>query len=618
MDRTPLATAVPRRWLNLGVLAHVDAGKTSLTEALLQLGGAVTERGRVDDGTTQTDSLAMERRRGITIRAAVATFHAADVGVNIVDTPGHPDFIAEVDRSLSVLDGAVLVVSAVEGIQAQTIVLHRALRRLDVPTIFFVNKVDRMGADVERTIGKIRRHLTESVVTLGSRSAEQLCTDLAGYDDLLLQEWIDGGLPSPERLWRSLRSLTSGCVVSPVLSGSARTLAGVEELTDAILRLFPTSGGDTDGPVAGQVFKIERTAKRARLCSIRLRAGALAVRDHVAQGTVTALQVHQPGGAVPAARATAGQIIQVEGLDQARIGDWIGTRPTGVPTPNFRPPALQSTITARDPARQNDLYRALAELADIDPLITLRVQHDELHVSLYGKVQQEVIAETLATEYGIEVALGQPSVICVERPTGRGHAVLRYGEHQYPVTMGLTVAPAPPGSGVALEITAEHGSLPLHVYGTTEAFREAVLEYLDDPLAAGPHGWPVTDVTVTLTESGYPPASPRPAEVRYTTALVVTEALRAAGTTVCEPIDRIRVEFPSDTISEVLKVLGRHGATTTSSETAVVEALLRTSSVDAVRHELIGAAHGLAVVDAHLDHYAERRSASASSSSPNG
>ncbi len=191
------------------------------------------------------------------------------------------------------------------------------------------------------------------------------------------------------------------------------------------------------------------------------------------------MQVHQPGGAVPAARATAGQIVQVEGLDQARIGDWIGTRPSGVPTPNFRLPALQSTITAKDPARQNDLHQALTELADIDPLITLRVQHDELHVSLYGKVQQEVIAETLSTDYGIEVMLGQPSVICIERPAGVGHAVLRYGEHQYPVTLGLTVEPAAPGSGISLEITAEHGSLPLHVYGPTETFREALLGYLD-------------------------------------------------------------------------------------------------------------------------------------------
>ncbi|WP_405061563.1 TetM/TetW/TetO/TetS family tetracycline resistance ribosomal protection protein [Kribbella sp. NBC_01505] len=620
MDRTP---DLPRRWLNLGVLAHVDAGKTSLTEALLQLGGAVAQAGRVDDGTTQTDSLAMERRRGITIRAAVATFHVADVGVNLVDTPGHPDFIAEVDRSLSVLDGAVLVVSAVEGVQAQTIVLHRALRRLDVPTIFFVNKVDRMGADAGRTIRQIQRHLTESVVPLsvvhnaGTPDArvedvgrEQLCAELAGHDDELLAEWIDHGLPSRERLWQSLRSLTHA---SAVLCGSARTVVGVQQVIDAARRLFPTSSGDAGGPTSGQVFKIERTSKRARLCSIRLRTGSLAVRDHVAQGVVTAMQIHQPGGAVPGTRATAGQIVQVEGLDQARIGDWIGPRPSGVPAPNFLPPALQSTITARDPGQQHDLHKALAELADLDPLITLRVRDDELHVSLYGRVQQEVIAETLATEYGIEVLLGQPSVICVERPAGVGHAVLRYGEpdHQYPFTLGVTVEPAAPGIGVSLVVAAEHGSLPLHVYGTIEGFREAVYRYLDEPLAAGPNGWPVTDVKITVVESGYPPAAPHPAHVRYTTALVVKEALENAGTTVCEPIDRVNVEFPSDTMPEVLKVLGRYGAigetTTLSSELAVVQGAVRTGSVDALRNELTGAAHGLAVVDAQLDHYAPIR-----------
>ncbi|TDD42884.1 TetM/TetW/TetO/TetS family tetracycline resistance ribosomal protection protein [Kribbella antibiotica] len=614
MDRTPID--LPRRWLNLGVLAHVDAGKTSLTEALLQLGGAVAQRGRVDDGTTQTDSLAMERRRGITIRAAVATFHAGGVGVNLVDTPGHPDFIAEVDRSLAVLDGAVLVVSAVEGVQAQTIVLHRALKRLKVPTIFFVNKVDRLGADPARTVRQIQRHLTEAVVTLsavhnaGHSTAtvepvgrEQLCADLAGYDDALLTEWVDNGLPSDERLWQSLKQVT------PVVCGSARTVVGVEQLMAAALRLFPTSSGDTQGPLSGQVFKIERTSKRARLCSIRLRTGALAVRDHVEQGVVTALQLHQPGGAVNASTAIAGQIVQVEGLDQARIGDWIGSRPSGVRATNFLPPALQSTITATDPSQQNALHKALAELADIDPLITLRVQHDELHVSLYGKVQQEVIAETLATEYGIEVALGQPSVICVERPTTSGRAALRHADpdHHYSYTLGVTVEPAAPGSGIHLVITAERGGLPLHVYGTIEGFREAVLRYLDEPLSAGPHGWPVTDVKITITESGYPPASPQPVDVRNTTALVVAEAVNQAGTTVCEPIDRVSIEFPSNTMPEVLKVLARYGAigetTALSTDIAVVRGTVRTGSVDALRNELTGAAHGLAVVDTQLDHY---------------
>ena len=145
------------RHLNLGVLAHVDAGKTSLTEALLHAGGAIDQMGGVDAGTTQTDTLALERARGITIRSAVATLRVGDVAVNLVDTPGHPDFIAEVDRSLAVLDGAVLVLSAVEGVQAQTVVLYRALRRLDVPVVLFVNKIDRSGAAplARRALGRL-------------------------------------------------------------------------------------------------------------------------------------------------------------------------------------------------------------------------------------------------------------------------------------------------------------------------------------------------------------------------------------------------------------------------------------------------------------------------------
>src|SRR6186997_3269151 len=143
------------RTLNLGILAHVDAGKTTLTERLLYAAGVIDELGSVDDGSTQTDFLALERQRGITIKSAVVSFAIDDVTVNLIDTPGHPDFIAEVERVLSVLDGAVLVVSAVEGVQAQTRVLMRALQRLRIPTLIFVNKLDRVGADGERVLGEI-------------------------------------------------------------------------------------------------------------------------------------------------------------------------------------------------------------------------------------------------------------------------------------------------------------------------------------------------------------------------------------------------------------------------------------------------------------------------------
>ena len=154
------------RTLNLGILAHVDAGKTTLSERLLYTAGAIDNVGSVDAGTTQTDSLELERERGITIRSAVASFLVGDLAVNLVDTPGHPDFIAEVERVLGVLDGAILVVSAVEGVQPQTPLLFRALQRLHVPTLIFVNKVDRAGADPDRVIGEMRRRLSAGVIAI--------------------------------------------------------------------------------------------------------------------------------------------------------------------------------------------------------------------------------------------------------------------------------------------------------------------------------------------------------------------------------------------------------------------------------------------------------------------
>src|SRR5947209_12923293 len=157
-----------RTTLNLGIVAHVDAGKTSLTERLLHTAGVIAELGSVDAGSTQTDTLALERRRGITIKSAVVSFTIGGRPVNLIDTPGHPDFIAEVERVLGVLDGAVLVVSAVEGVQAQTRVLMRALRRLDIPALIFVNKIDRGGADCERVLRTLREKLTDAIVPMGT------------------------------------------------------------------------------------------------------------------------------------------------------------------------------------------------------------------------------------------------------------------------------------------------------------------------------------------------------------------------------------------------------------------------------------------------------------------
>src|SRR5262245_34349759 len=223
------------RTLNLGILAHVDAGKTTLTERLLYAAGVIDEIGSVDDGSTQTDTLTLERQRGITIKSAVVSFVIDGVTVNLIDTPGHPDFIAEVERVLSVLDGAVLVVSAVEGVQAQTRVLMRTLQRLRIPTLIFVNKVDRGGADADRVLAQLAAKLTPNVVALdtvdgpGTRAAtvtpsraddptfrSRLVEVLAGHDDELLAAYVDdeAGV-SFRRLRRALADQTRRAVVHP-------------------------------------------------------------------------------------------------------------------------------------------------------------------------------------------------------------------------------------------------------------------------------------------------------------------------------------------------------------------------------------------------------------------
>src|SRR4051812_3002707 len=224
------------RTLNLGILAHVDAGKTTLTERLLFTAGAIDHVGSVDAGTTQTDSLDLERERGITIRAAVASFAVGDLAVNLVDTPGHPDFIAEVERVLGVLDGAVLVISAVEGVQPQTPLLFRALQRLQVPTLIFVNKIDRAGADPERVVEAMRRRLSPAVVTMervsgpGGRDAtvEPFAADdaahrtalietLAERDEGILRAYVgDEAALSGRRLRAELGAQTRRGVAHPV------------------------------------------------------------------------------------------------------------------------------------------------------------------------------------------------------------------------------------------------------------------------------------------------------------------------------------------------------------------------------------------------------------------
>jgi ribosomal protection tetracycline resistance protein len=595
-----------RPLLNLGILAHVDAGKTTLTERLLYAAGVIDEVGSVDKGTTRTDSLSLEQQRGITIKSAVVSFPIDDVTVNLIDTPGHPDFIAEVERVLSVLDGAVLVVSAVEGVQPQTRILMRALQRLAVPTLFFVNKIDRAGADPERVLDEIEQRLTPAIVPMGA--AGGLGTRTASFT---------GFGPADDDLTARARAGE----LHPVFFGSALTGAGAEEVMSGIARLLPARTPDGDGPLSARVFKIERDPDGHRIAYTRLFSGTVSVRDRFDAGKVTALRVFADGDAEQRDAVHAGEIAKLWGLAEVQIGDWLGD-PLGGPEHHFAPPTFESVVEPADPADGQRLRVALGQLADQDPLIDVR-QDDtraEISVSLYGEVQREVIEATLADDYGLEVAFRETTTICIERPTGTGEAVelLNTPTNPFHADLGLRIEPAPPDSGVEVRVSGEIDprDAPLYVFKTFDAFAERMDEYVRVALEEGLHGWQVVDCIVTVTKIGYsladgPPSRrgpmPTARDLKRLTPLVLTQALARAGSAVCEPVFRVAAEVPSEAIGPVLAALGRLGAGAATpvahGELAVLEATLAASRVQELRRQLPGLTGGEGVLDSEFAGY---------------
>jgi ribosomal protection tetracycline resistance protein len=634
---------VSQKELNLGILAHVDAGKTTLTERLLYEVGVIKELGSVDAGTTQTDFLSLERERGITIRSAVTSFALDDVHVNLIDTPGHPDFIAEVERVLGVLDGAVLVVSAVEGVQPQTRILMRALKRLRVPTLIFVNKIDRGGADAGRTVQAIADRLTPSVVVMGtvaaagSRAASatpvsiddevfrsRLAEVLAERDEEILSVYLEDAEDTPEQLGRALVAQTRQAVVHPVFFGSAITGAGVPGLLDGIVSLLPSSAADPDGPAAAVVFKIERSAGGEKVAYVRVFSGTIRTRERLAFGNghenkVTSVSVFERGGATQRPSISAGAVGTLRGLAEVQIGDRLGEIEADAPVHRFAPPTLESNVVADDPADGARLRVALAELAEQDPLIDVRQdEQNRLSVSLYGEVQKEVIQATLAADYGIRVTFHETTPLYIERPLSTGEAVevLHAETNPYLATIGFRIDPVPAGSGLAFRMEIDHAGVPLYIYKRHELFADAMARYVSDALDVGPFGWRVTDCVVALTQCVYsvpdgPPSRRGPlstaADFRKLTPLVLAQALEDAGTVVCEPFVEATIEAPFRSASRVLSALSRlRAATTTVTQTGDLSTMtskLPVAELSTLQRQLPGLTAGEGVLDTRFAGY---------------
>lgn len=560
--------------INIGILAHVDAGKTTLTESLLYTSGAILELGSVDKGTTRTDTMFLERQRGITIQAAVTSFNWNDYKINIVDTPGHTDFITEVYRSLSVLDGAILVISAKDGVQAQTRILFHALQKMNIPTIIFINKIDQYGINLNNIYQNIKEKLSNDIivmqnVTLTPEISIKNIIDLDDWDpvisknDKLLKKYIAGEkLTIQELTQEEYRCVKKGSLF-PIYHGSARNNIGTQQLIEAISNLFCPEMNKNYSELCGRVFKIEYTDHKQRLVYLRLYSGTLHLRDTIIlpekkKVKLTEIYIPSNGEMIQTKTVCSGDIFIIPN-NTLRLNDIIGNEkilPCNVWN-DKTVPILRTRIEPIKIEEREKLLDALTEIADTDPLLRYYVDTitHEIIISFLGTVQLEVICSLLIEKYHINIRIEDPTVIYLEKPLQKADYTIHIEVPPNPfwASIGLSITPLPIGSGIQYESKVSLGYL-------NQSFQNAVREGINYGLEQGLYGWEVTDCKICFEYGVYYSPVSTPSDFRFLAPIVLEQTLKKAGTQLLEPYLSFILFTPQGYLSRAYNDAQKHCA----------------------------------------------------------
>lgn len=544
---------------NIGIFAHVDAGKTTLSEQLLARSGAIRSAGSVDSGTAHTDDLPVEQRRGISVRASCVSFHWGGARVNLIDTPGHVDFSAEVERSLWALDAAILVICAVEGVQPHTETLFEAMRDQGLPVLFFLNKTDREGANVPRTLRQIHRLLTDKAVLL--RDREALTEAVCASDDTLLEAYLSGESLEDALLAARAAALTREGALYPVLTGSALRGVGVEEVLDAVVDFFPSP--PVGKRLSGVTFATAQDRLLGRGVWVRLYGGRLENRDALTlpagidpltgeekyiQRKIT--QIRSVSGADLGSLA-AGEIGVVYGLGDIPVGFILGKKddlPRRVEPGHLRTPLI--TVQVR-PEKEEDmpaLRAACAVLSSEDPLLQVRYTRslNELRLHAMGAIQLEIIQELLKTRFGLNAVFTPPAVIYREtiRTAATGFCAYTMPKPCWAVLKFL-IEPGERGSGVTFRSTVP-------VKDIMARYQHQVEQALPLALHQGRLGWQVTDVKITLIDGNHHLVHTHPLDFIVATPWAIQDGLARGGSVLLEPILEIRFLLPPECVGRVM------------------------------------------------------------------
>ncbi|HBG71124.1 MAG: hypothetical protein A2W93_02530 [Bacteroidetes bacterium GWF2_43_63] len=566
---------------NIAILAHADAGKTSITELMLFHSGMIKQPGSVDEGTTHTDFLAVERERGISVRSAHTSFSWKDVRINLVDTPGHVDFSSDVERVLSAVDGAVLVISAAEGIQAHTGTLWNALKERRIPTILFVNKIDRIGADIEAIFLEMKKewHIDplclQSVYNIGSNDAniseiwgpenmpETIIDTIVSGEAALLESYLEGITIPFETLDQQLASMVIHRNIFPVLFGSASFNIGITQLLDAAVTYLPAPSGDVSANLKALVFGISHDKTMGKVAHARLFSGCISNREVIRNASngqdEKVVQIRRIAGNrhEEIQLVEAGDLAGICGLDGANIGDWLGERVTAnIVFQKLQMPLLTVQVKAVNQKDYSALAVALQQLYIEDPSLNFEWlrEENEMNISIMGWIQMEVLERILLDRFGLEAKFENPTVIYKETPTSVSEGFVRYWMPKPCwAILKFRIEPGEPGSGVVYESQ-------IGVDDVAQKYQNEVERTIAASLKQGIKGWEVTDIRITLIEGEDHEVHSRPGDFVIATPMGIMNGLVNSGTTLLEPFVSFRIKASEELLglitSDITKMRG--------------------------------------------------------------
>ena len=552
----------PKRHLCIGLLAHVDAGKTTLSEAMLYTAGSIRKMGRVDNKDAFLDTFALERARGITIFSKQARLALDEnTEVFLLDTPGHVDFSAEMERTLQILDYAILVVSGADGVQGHTETLWKLLTRYEIPTFLFVNKMDQEGTDRKKLMQNLQKCLSGNCLDFTSEqgidgllSDEIFAENAAVCDEAVLERYLETGEMEKE----DLVSMISKRKIFPCFFGSALKLNGVEEMMHAVSVLtrepsYPEAFG-------AKVYKIARDEQGNRLTFLKVTGGCLNVKEELLEEKVNQIRIYSGAKYETAGQVKAGEVCAVTGLSKTYPGEGIGCE-----SESFLPvlePVLTYQIRIPQDCDVHKMLQNLKQLEEEEPLLHIvwNERLGEIHAQLMGEVQTEILKSMIEERFGVRVEFGAGNIVYKETIRNTVEGVGHFEPLRHYAEVHLLLEPGEPGSGLHFLSNCSEDVLDKN-------WQRLILTHLEEKEHLGVlSGSPVTDMQITLVSGRAHQKHTEGGDFRQATYRAVRQGLKKAESVLLEPYYEYRLEVPSEMVGRALSDLQRMNGTFGSPE----------------------------------------------------